>query len=109
MRRWDERSHTPVWLSVCVAVACGEMLDLIGVAAAGCRRWGLLDTAPLTLWWRVALTDCAGLNGSEIFAKALADIVTEHLDRKENFSPQYKQKCLSCTKPMCRQILNPAY
>lgn len=52
---------------------------------------------------------CEGLNGSEKFAHALADIVREHLDRGENYSPQYKQKCLTCTKPLCRQIINPAF
>ena len=51
----------------------------------------------------------AGLNGSETFAHALADIVKTHLDRGENFSPQYRNKCLTCTKPLCRQILNPAF
>jgi ferrochelatase len=52
---------------------------------------------------------CEGLNGSEEFAEALADIVANHLDRKELFSAQYKQKCLTCTKPLCRQLMNPAY
>jgi ferrochelatase len=50
-----------------------------------------------------------GLNGSETFCTALADLVGEHLDKKQNYSTQYKQKCLTCVKPLCRQILNPAY
>lgn len=50
-----------------------------------------------------------GLNGSEVFADALADIVSDHLDKERNFSCQYKQKCLTCTKPLCRQIINPAF
>jgi len=50
-----------------------------------------------------------GLNGSETFINTLADIVCEHLDAKENHSPQYKMKCLTCTKPHCRQLLNPAF
>lgn len=50
-----------------------------------------------------------GLNGSETFSNALADLVGEHLDSKHNYSTQYKQKCLTCVKPLCRQILNPAY
>jgi len=50
-----------------------------------------------------------GLNGSSTFCEALADIVSEHLDTKRNFSSQYKMKCFSCIKPMCRQIMNPAF
>uniref|UniRef100_A0A7S2W492 Ferrochelatase n=1 Tax=Mucochytrium quahogii TaxID=96639 RepID=A0A7S2W492_9STRA len=50
-----------------------------------------------------------GLNGSETFITALADIVCEHLDNGENHSPQYKMKCMTCTKPMCRQLMNPKY
>lgn len=50
-----------------------------------------------------------GLNGSKTFITALADIVKEHLDRKENYCVQYKQKCLNCTKPLCRQIINPIW
>mmetsp|Transcript_522 Transcript_522/g.1297 ORF Transcript_522/g.1297 Transcript_522/m.1297 type:complete len:418 (-) Transcript_522:377-1630(-) len=50
-----------------------------------------------------------GLNGSETFCNALADIVAKHLDAKQNYSPQYKMKCLTCQKPMCRQVMNPAY
>jgi ferrochelatase len=49
-----------------------------------------------------------GLNGSPIFARALADIVVTHLDSGELYSPQYKVKCLGCVKPLCRQIINPA-
>jgi hypothetical protein len=52
---------------------------------------------------------CAGLNGSETFVAALANIVKGHLDRRENFSAQYRQKCLTCTKPLCRKIINPAF
>ena len=49
-----------------------------------------------------------GLNGSATFAQALRDIVAEHLDGDELYSSQYKMKCLGCTKPLCRQIMNPA-
>lgn len=49
-----------------------------------------------------------GLNDSATFASALADIVAEHLDGDELYSSQYKMKCLGCTKPLCRQIMNPA-
>jgi len=50
-----------------------------------------------------------GLNGSPTFINTLADIVGEHLDSKQNYSSQYKMKCLTCTKPLCRQIMNPAF
>lgn len=50
-----------------------------------------------------------GLNGSMIFVNALADIVKTHLDQGKNCSAQYKIKCLGCTKPMCRQLVNPAF
>ncbi|GBG34332.1 Ferrochelatase, mitochondrial [Hondaea fermentalgiana] len=50
-----------------------------------------------------------GLNGSETFCNALADVVKNHLDAKQNYSPQYKMKCLTCQKPLCRQIMNPAF
>mmetsp|Transcript_19809 Transcript_19809/g.29617 ORF Transcript_19809/g.29617 Transcript_19809/m.29617 type:complete len:380 (-) Transcript_19809:37-1176(-) len=50
-----------------------------------------------------------GLNGSPIFIDALVDIMTKHLDENKNHSIQYKQKCLNCAKPMCRQIINPAF
>ena len=50
-----------------------------------------------------------GLNGSEKFAHALADIVDDHLESKRLHSTQYKMKCVECQKPFCRQILNPAY
>jgi len=50
-----------------------------------------------------------GLNGSETFARALAEIVSTHLDAKENYSSQYKQRCLTCDKPGCRGIVNAAY
>ena len=50
-----------------------------------------------------------GLNGSEIFIQALADIAKTHLDEGHNFSPQYKMKCLTCVKPHCRQLINPAF
>ena len=36
----------------------------------------------------VVVVVVAGLNGSETFVAALADIVKGHLDRRENFSPQ---------------------
>jgi len=50
-----------------------------------------------------------GLNGSEIFADAMSNLVATHLDEEKNFSVQYTQKCLGCEKPMCRKIINPAY
>lgn len=50
-----------------------------------------------------------GLNGSPIFIQALADIVQGHLQSKQNWGPQYKQKCLTCTKPLCRQLVNPMW
>jgi ferrochelatase len=50
-----------------------------------------------------------GLNGSPIFIEALADIVDNHLTEKQNYSAQYKMKCLKCTKPLCRQIMNPMF
>lgn len=49
-----------------------------------------------------------GLNDSEIFTQAMANLVAGHLDSGELYSPQYKVKCLGCVKPMCRQIVNPA-
>eukprot|EP00939_MAST-03C_sp_MAST-3C-sp1_P001658 g1658.t1 len=49
-----------------------------------------------------------GLNGSKTFCNALADIVQSHLESKSNHSPQYKMKCVTCVKPLCRKILNPA-
>jgi ferrochelatase len=50
-----------------------------------------------------------GLNGSPTFALALAEIVQEHLSRQENYSPQYKLKCLTCDKPQCRGIVSAVY
>lgn len=50
-----------------------------------------------------------GLNGSEIFIQAQADIVAEHLRTGELYSSQYKMKCIGCVKPMCRRIVNPAH
>jgi len=50
-----------------------------------------------------------GLNDSPLFIDALADLVVTHLDEGRNHSAQYKQKCLMCAKPMCRQIVNPAF
>eukprot|EP00938_MAST-03A_sp_MAST-3A-sp1_P003812 g3812.t1 len=50
-----------------------------------------------------------GLNGSETFISALADIVQDHIESKTNCSSQYKMKCVTCVKPLCRKILNPAY
>mmetsp|Transcript_33916 Transcript_33916/g.88988 ORF Transcript_33916/g.88988 Transcript_33916/m.88988 type:complete len:411 (-) Transcript_33916:88-1320(-) len=49
-----------------------------------------------------------GLNDSSIFSQTLADIVADHLDSGTLYSPQYKMKCLGCTKPLCRSIINPA-
>ena len=49
-----------------------------------------------------------GLNGSDKFVAALADVLKNHLDSDANYSPQYKQKCLTCTNPACRGILSPA-
>mmetsp|Transcript_26163 Transcript_26163/g.51177 ORF Transcript_26163/g.51177 Transcript_26163/m.51177 type:complete len:384 (-) Transcript_26163:236-1387(-) len=50
-----------------------------------------------------------GLNDSPMFIDALTDIVSKHLDEETNHSVQYSQKCLNCQKPMCRQIINPAF
>jgi len=50
-----------------------------------------------------------GLNGSEVFIKAQADIVKSHLESGKAYSPQYKMKCIGCEKPFCRQIVNPAF
>eukprot|EP00039_Didymoeca_costata_P012679 m.183628 g.183628 ORF g.183628 m.183628 type:complete len:423 (-) comp15548_c0_seq1:4409-5677(-) len=50
-----------------------------------------------------------GLNGSPTFIRAQADIVKDHLDSGKNYSNQYKMKCIGCTKPLCRQIVNPAF
>ena len=50
-----------------------------------------------------------GLNGSKTFVHALAEICTDHLDKKVNYSPQYKMKCLGCEKPYCRGIVGAAY
>ena len=50
-----------------------------------------------------------GMNGSETFISALADIVHDHLESKKNCSSQYKMKCVTCVKPLCRKILNPVY
>lgn len=50
-----------------------------------------------------------GLNGSEVFIKAQADIVADHLKSGKPYSPQYKMKCIGCEKPNCRQIVNPAF
>jgi len=50
-----------------------------------------------------------GLNGSPTFARALAEMCAEHLDRRENYGPNYKLKCLGCEKPQCRGIINAAF
>jgi ferrochelatase len=50
-----------------------------------------------------------GLNGSQTFIKALAEICTDHLNKKVNYSPQYKMKCLGCEKPYCRGIIGAAH
>lgn len=49
-----------------------------------------------------------GLNGSEVFINAQADLVADHLRSGESHSAQYKMKCIGCTKPFCRQLINPA-
>lgn len=49
-----------------------------------------------------------GLNGSETFIQAQADIVRGHLESGKMHSSQYKMKCIGCTKPFCRQLVNPA-
>lgn len=49
-----------------------------------------------------------GLNDLPLFSESLANIVKEHLDNKQNYSKKYKMKCLECTKPLCRQLYNPA-
>jgi len=50
-----------------------------------------------------------GMNGSKIFIESLADIVSNHLEKKQNHSPQYKRKCLTCQKPLCRSLHNPMF
>jgi hypothetical protein len=49
-----------------------------------------------------------GLNDSTRFIQAQADIVSDHLASGELYSSLYKMKCIGCTKPLCRQIINPA-
>ena len=46
-----------------------------------------------------------GLNGSATFARALAEIAKDHLDRGAPYSPSYKLKCFGCDKPQCRGII----
>ena len=48
-----------------------------------------------------------GLNGLPRFHEALADIVDNHLTSGRPYSPNYKMKCLTCKKPLCRSIVNP--
>ena len=50
-----------------------------------------------------------GLNGLPRFIEAQADIVAKHLDDERNCSTQYRMKCLKCTKPFCRKVMNPAF
>jgi protoporphyrin/coproporphyrin ferrochelatase len=47
------------------------------------------------------------LNSDPGFQRVLADIVHEHIQRKETCSRQYPLHCPGCTNPQCRQILNP--
>ena len=47
------------------------------------------------------------LNGSLGFQRALAEIVSAHLQAGELYSSQYKLRCPGCTNPECKKILNP--
>jgi len=48
------------------------------------------------------------LNDDPRFARALAQIVAEHLRSSRIHSSQYKLRCLGCENPLCRTLLNPA-
>lgn len=48
------------------------------------------------------------MNGAPGFQRALAEIVLEHFENRQNCSPQYPLRCPGCTNPACRQVLNPA-
>jgi ferrochelatase len=48
------------------------------------------------------------LNDDPRFARALAQIVAEHLRSSRIHSSQYKLRCPSCENPLCRTLLNPA-
>lgn len=50
----------------------------------------------------VAKLHCISLNN------ALVSHMQAHLDNKELCSAQYKMKCVTCVKPQCRKIINPA-
>jgi len=47
------------------------------------------------------------LNDRPRFLDALADIVREHLASGRACSSQYPTRCVGCTNPQCRNILNP--
>lgn len=47
------------------------------------------------------------LNDDPQFARALADIVAQHLKTEELHSSQYKLRCPSCSNSQCRNIINP--
>ena len=47
------------------------------------------------------------LNDRPRFLDALADIVREHLGSGRACSTQYPTRCVGCTNPQCRNILNP--
>lgn len=47
------------------------------------------------------------MNGSALLQDAMASIVSEHLQRGEACSPQYRLRCPGCVNPQCRQVANP--
>lgn len=53
-------------------------------------------------------TRAEALNGSELFATALSDIVEEHLAAGQVATHQYGLNCAACENPACRSIVNPA-
>lgn len=47
------------------------------------------------------------LNDDPRFARALADIVSQHLNTNELHSEQYTLRCPACVNPDCRNIVSP--
>jgi ferrochelatase len=47
------------------------------------------------------------LNERPRFLDALADLVHGHLASGEVYSSQYRLRCVGCTNPSCREIVNP--
>lgn len=48
------------------------------------------------------------LNDEPLFLDALAEIVSEHIEKEVICSPQYPLRCPGCTNAQCRNIVNPA-